>query len=174
MKEDEELSASGGIPLPDHLKRDLPSIPAGFSDMIVHIIRLGALHPAIGEKIRNVEFSSMSDKELQGLLSQCNKELGIDMPVDRVQQLESAIRKHRDQRGDDRCWLDDEELYKVLPEGYSPPKRDSAVELKMCEKYISCRHNPNTEYISPQRAIEELEKEVQELRSAINCNQLSI
>lgn len=28
--------------------------------------------------------------------------------------LESAIRKHRDQRGDDRCWLDDEELYKTL------------------------------------------------------------
>jgi hypothetical protein len=75
----------------------------------------------------------------------------------RIDQLEAAIRKHRDQRGDDRCWLDDEELYKTLPEGYTPPKRDSSVELKMCEKFIHCRHNPATTYVSPQRRIEELE-----------------
>jgi hypothetical protein len=84
----------------------------------------------------------------------------------RIGVLEAAIRKHRDQRGDDRCWLDDEELYKVLPEGYTPPVRDSAVELKMCEKFIACRHNPNTQYVSPQRRIEELETELQKLKES--------
>lgn len=82
----------------------------------------------------------------------------------RVEELEAAIRRHRDQRGDDRCWMDDEALYAALPEGYSPPARDSRVELALCEKYIACRHNPGTEYVSPQRRIEELEEEVADLR----------
>ena len=34
-----------------------------------------------------------------------------------VLKLRNAIREHRDQKGDDRCWMDDVELYKVLPEG---------------------------------------------------------
>lgn len=34
-----------------------------------------------------------------------------------IMKLRNAIRAHRDQKGDDRCWMDDIELYKVLPEG---------------------------------------------------------
>lgn len=83
---------------------------------------------------------------------------------ERIEQLEAAIRSHRDQRGDDRCWIDDETLYRVLPEGYTPPLRDSSVELALCAKYIECRHNPLTEYVSPQRRIEELEREVEQYR----------
>ena len=87
--------------------------------------------------------------------------------VTRLQQLvdkyEAAIRSHRDQKGDDRCWLDDSVLYAVLPEGYICPVRDSAVELTLCQKFIECRHNPNIEYVSPQRRIEELEKRILEL-----------
>jgi hypothetical protein len=79
------------------------------------------------------------------------------MSQERVSVLEAAIRKHRDQRGDDRCWLDDEELYATLPEGFTPVVRDSCVELERCKKFIECRHNPATQYISPQRKIEELE-----------------
>lgn len=75
----------------------------------------------------------------------------------RLEFLEAAIRRHRDQRGDDRCWLDDEELYRALPEGFTPPQRDTAVELDLCKKFIQCRHNPATEYVSPQRRIEALE-----------------
>lgn len=75
-----------------------------------------------------------------------------------IEFLMNAIRKHRDQRGDDRCWLNDEELYKVLPEGYTPPVRDTKVELEMCRKFIECRHNPATQYVSPQTRIEELEQ----------------
>lgn len=33
-----------------------------------------------------------------------------------VFRLRRAIRKHRDQRLNDRCWLDDMELYRTLPE----------------------------------------------------------
>lgn len=77
--------------------------------------------------------------------------------------LATAIRKHRDQRGDDRCWMDDVELYQTLPEGYTPPARDSTVELKLCEKFIACRHNPGTEYVSPQRRIEDLENMLREI-----------
>ena len=78
--------------------------------------------------------------------------------------LQNAIRKHRDQRGDDRCWMDDEELYAVLPEGYTPPERDGAVELKNCERFIASRQNPKTEYVSPERmAWDEAERIITEL-----------
>ena len=79
-------------------------------------------------------------------------------------RLASAIRKHRDQRGDDRCWQDDHEMYAVLPEGFTPPATDTAVELENCKRYIECRHG-GTEYVSPQRRIEELEAENASLRA---------
>ena len=85
--------------------------------------------------------------------------------IDEIRALQSAIRKHRDQRGDDRCWMDDEELYRVLPEGYVAPVRDTAVELDKCEQFIRCRHNPGTVYVSPEREIEELRSEIRRL----NC-----
>jgi hypothetical protein len=85
----------------------------------------------------------------------------------RVEVLQSGIRLHRDARGDDRCWMDDDELYKMLPEGYTPPERDTTVELALCEKFIACRRNPATEYVSPQRRIEELEDEVARLKEAL-------
>lgn len=78
----------------------------------------------------------------------------------RVAELEQAIRQHRNARGDDRCWMDDEELYNVLPEGYTPPARDTSVELALCQKFIHNRHHPQTEYVSPQRRIEKLEAEI--------------
>lgn len=81
-----------------------------------------------------------------------------------VKRLSSAIRSHRDQRGDDRCWMDDEKLYAALPEGYTPPPRDSTVELRNCERYIASRHNPGTEYVSPEREIEQLKSENAKLR----------
>lgn len=95
-------------------------------------------------------FGAMTDIATQSLAEVGN----------RVSELEAAIRKHRDYRGDDRCWMDDEELYKVLPEGYTVPIRDTAVELKNCERFIACRQNPATEYVSPEREIEELRAEV--------------
>jgi hypothetical protein len=85
-----------------------------------------------------------------------------------LEVLRDAVREHRDQRGDDRCWLDDEKLYAALPEGYTPPTRSETVELSLCQRYIASRHHPCTEYVSPQRRIEELEKELADLRAVIS------
>jgi hypothetical protein len=79
----------------------------------------------------------------------------------------AAVRRHRDYRGDDRCWADDEELYRALPEGYTPPARDVAVELENCRRYLECRRNPATEYVSPQREIERLAAENDALRAEV-------
>ena len=75
----------------------------------------------------------------------------VRMLYQEVDRLQTAIRKHRDQRGDHRCWRDDEELYATLPEGYTPPARDTAVELANCERYIRCRQAPRTTNVPPQR-----------------------
>lgn len=84
----------------------------------------------------------------------------------RITVLEEAIREHRDQRGDDRCWQDDHKLYAVLKDGWTPPKVDSAVELENCKRYIACRQDPNVEYVSPQRMIERLQLAVTKLLDA--------
>jgi hypothetical protein len=62
--------------------------------------------------------------------------------ADRVEKLEAAIRKHRDQRGDDRCWLDDMELYAVIGDAVSPkilelPEKSEF--LGNCARYWECR-----------------------------------
>lgn len=69
----------------------------------------------------------------------------------------AAIRRHRDYRGDDRCHLDDGELYAVLPEGDTRPSKDTAVTLENCERFIRCRQQ-GREYVSPEREIEQLRK----------------
>lgn len=76
--------------------------------------------------------------------------------IGHIERLQGAIRAHRDARGDDRCWRDDEDLYRVLPEGYIPPVRDTAVELDNCRRFIASRQNPATVYVSPEREIEHL------------------
>ncbi len=80
--------------------------------------------------------------------------------LEEVQRLQRAIREHRDARGDDRCWMDDEALYKTLPEGYTAPARDTCIQLENCILYIKSRQNPGTVYVSPQRRIEELESQL--------------
>lgn len=58
-----------------------------------------------------------------------------------VERLRAAIREHRDQKGDDRCYLDDDVLYAVLPEGTAgvdkrlPPRPEF---LESCRR--SCSH----------------------------------
>ena len=41
----------------------------------------------------------------------------IQALMEEVESLRSAIRLHRDEKGHDRCWLDDQRLYSILPEG---------------------------------------------------------
>ncbi len=83
-----------------------------------------------------------------------------------IQYYQHAIRQHRDSwlNGDDKCYKDNEELYKLLPEGFEIPKRDESVELELCKKYIKSCHHPDVEYVSPQRRIEELYQQVRNLK----------
>lgn len=106
------------------------------------------------ESVANAQFIAACSEDVPALIAE-------------VELLQAAIRTHRDQRGDDRCWLDDDTLYAVLPEGYTPPARDACVELADCEKFIATRHNPGTTYVSPQRRIEELETETKQLKALL-------
>ncbi len=59
-------------------------------------------------------------------------------------QLRGAIARHRDARGNDRCWLDDEELYRYLGDDHQaltvlPPK---AVFLENCSRFHENRQHP--------------------------------
>lgn len=58
--------------------------------------------------------------------------------VERITELENAIKKHASQERDDRCWADDEELYKVVgieADTQLPPKD---IFLASCKK--ACEH----------------------------------
>lgn len=61
-----------------------------------------------------------------------------------VQRLRSGIRAHRDARGNDRCWLDDEVLYRLLPETDKAltvlPDRETF--LGNCARYHANRQHP--------------------------------
>lgn len=60
----------------------------------------------------------------------------------RIRQLEHAIRRHRDQKGHDRCHLDDDALYAHLPEGGAgadrtlPPREEF---LEGCARFYELR-----------------------------------
>jgi len=64
---------------------------------------------------------------------------------DENDRLKDAIRWHRDQHGDDRCWIDDLSLYRTLHEPFDdadtalPPKADF---LASCERYFEQRQVP--------------------------------
>ncbi len=62
-----------------------------------------------------------------------------------VLKLRSSIRYHKDQKGDDRCWVDDLRLYEALPEGAEghnstlPPEE---VFLENCKRFCRSRQVP--------------------------------
>lgn len=66
-----------------------------------------------------------------------------------VQKTRDAIREHRDEKGHDRCFLDDQKLYKTLPEAAEgdlalPCKEDFLVN---CERYYEHRRDPIVTYL---------------------------
>lgn len=70
----------------------------------------------------------------------------------KLEQLHKQIRKIRDNFGDDKCWMDWESLFKLLPEGYTPPAQDIPIQLENCKQYLACRSH-GTEYLPPPRWI---------------------
>lgn len=72
-------------------------------------------------------------------------EMSIQELKDEIIKLRQAIILHRDERGHDRCWLDDCRLYQVLGdvnpnEMILPPKEEF---LQNCEQYW-CNRQPKT------------------------------
>lgn len=61
--------------------------------------------------------------------------------ADEVERLHAAIIDHRAQRGDDRCWTDDQKLYAVLGDGDQGDNRvgDKAAMLKNCDRFLTNR-----------------------------------
>ncbi len=63
-----------------------------------------------------------------------------------VQKMRNAVRGHRDESGDDRCWADDAALYQSLPEGTCPLKAFGAQEKEIlmarCSRYWDTRQYP--------------------------------
>jgi hypothetical protein len=92
--------------------------------------------------------------------------------ADELDRLRSAIREHRDQRGDDRCWLDDVKLYHALDgevsgatlDGMKLPPRCDFVES--CTRYWNQRQRPTATYFEPeQMTLAQLQAEVERLRA---------
>jgi len=61
---------------------------------------------------------------------------------DEIMKIRTAIRTHRDQQGDENCWLDDQfYLYGLLPETSDADPQLPEKELMMlnCSRYYDCR-----------------------------------
>jgi len=79
----------------------------------------------------------MSDSDLDSMTPEQLKE--------EVLKLRGAIRYHRDQKGDDRCWVDDLRLYELMPEGaegYDPTLPPEDVFLENCKRFCRSRQTP--------------------------------
>jgi uncharacterized small protein (DUF1192 family) len=90
--------------------------------------------------------------------------------VAEIERLQAGIRHHRDQKGDDRCWLDDLDLYDLLPEGHVDPDLSlppKAEFLRSCERYWEqrCPFNKAGHITRPGLTIAQLEAEIERLRA---------
>jgi hypothetical protein len=97
---------------------------------------------------------------------------GVLERLGELDRLRAAIRAHRDQQGDDRCHLDDYELYRALGEPipeHACRLNDPAVMRADCDRYIAYRHDPAKEYLSPQREIDRLTAENADLRQRLEA-----
>lgn len=74
----------------------------------------------------------------------------VDTILAHLNKIYEQIRKIRDQFGDDKCWMDWDELFKLLPEGYSRPEEDTEIQLEHCKQYLKCLKN-GTKYLPPPR-----------------------
>jgi len=145
--------------------------------------------------------SEITDAELQELIfgsrpcgkcdfcidgQECREGLGTTPTekrlLERLERVESektkfrhAIRNHRDQRGDDRCYLDDAELYSVLGESEAvtvlPPKE---VFLANCARFHASRQKPGEKYETEEERHQDLKTKVAELEAKIFDWQLAL
>ena len=89
-----------------------------------------------------------------------------------IKKLRAAIRMHRDQKGDDRCWLDDFLLWKLIPRKEKDPKKLPPIEeaMKKCIQFYERRgkriHEGNKKVNYSDEDLEIMNKE--ELVSELN------
>lgn len=70
------------------------------------------------------------------------REMSEQQLMGEVMKLREGIRKHRDQKGDENCWLDDQfYLYELLPEKINadPQLPDKELMMVNCSRYYDCR-----------------------------------
>lgn len=88
---------------------------------------------------------------------------GTEMSNERIKELEDAIREHRDQKGDDRCWLDDQKLYRAIGGDADlslPPKHDF---LKSCDRYWEQRQSLCDKFAMKHPTIGQLNRQIEAL-----------
>jgi hypothetical protein len=89
---------------------------------------------------------------------------------DRITILENAIRKHRDQKADDRCWMDDAELYAALGDGNVGDNGcigDPVAMLENCKRFIQHRCTAG----GPWKTYQELLDENESLKKQIEAEE---
>jgi hypothetical protein len=61
--------------------------------------------------------------------------------LEQIKSLREAIRYHRDQKGDDRCWLDDHSVWELLPDAVTEPTSLPAFGemMKRCTAFYQYR-----------------------------------
>jgi hypothetical protein len=71
--------------------------------------------------------------------------LSVSHLRDELRAIRLALREHRDQIGDYRCWVDDHVLYERTLPGYTAPSTPPSEELfdSYCESFFRNRQHPN-------------------------------
>jgi hypothetical protein len=95
-------------------------------------------------------------------------------------KLITAIRRHRDEEGDDRCHLDDKELYFSLFDVTGDPEDEKKADvysglgpeaefLESCKRYRRQRGNPNAKDLPGCMTMRQLQDALEEERRRFNA-----
>jgi len=103
-------------------------------------------------------------------LTDCERDR--ELLLAKLDELVNAVKRHHDQHGDDRCWLDDEELY--LAFGLLPGDRRVGSKEEMlanCKRFVERRceeGGPWKSYAALEAENDELRKKVEFVEAALN------
>jgi hypothetical protein len=88
-----------------------------------------------------------------------------DEAAKRAEYLADAIRTHRAQKADDRCWMDDFDLYSALDDGVTPDNRvgDKEAMLANCKRFVEtrCAGGKWTNYAELEADVARLQRQVE-------------
>lgn len=65
-----------------------------------------------------------------------------------------AIRLHRDQKGDDRCWLDDYLVWKLLDDTRAMPQFSMEEGMEKCKEFFAHRNSDFTDSRHPEAVVD--------------------